>query len=48
LRNAVVPRRTPGCGPTFTIRAWSLRTVTRVHLRRNAVANLWSMLHEHL
>jgi hypothetical protein len=24
-----VPRRTPGCGPTFTIRAWSLRTVTR-------------------
>ena len=24
-----MPRRTPGCGPTFTIRAWSLRTVIR-------------------
>ena len=24
-----MPRRTPGCGPTFTIRAWSLRTVSR-------------------
>src|SRR2546422_11061940 len=29
LRNAVVPRRTPGYGTTFTIRAWSLRAVHR-------------------
>src|SRR2546426_4249051 len=29
LRNAVVPRRTPGYDTTFTIRAWSLRTVSR-------------------
>ena len=29
LRNAVGPRRTPGCGPTFTIRAWSPGTVIR-------------------
>src|SRR5215468_9523841 len=29
LRNAVVPQRTPGCGPTFTIRAWSPGTVIR-------------------
>src|SRR5262249_54000143 len=29
LRNAVVPRPTPGCGPTFTIRAWSPGTVIR-------------------
>ena len=25
----MVPRRTPGCGPTFTIHAWSLRPVSR-------------------
>jgi hypothetical protein len=29
LRNAVVPRRTPGYDTTFTIRAWSLRAVHR-------------------
>src|SRR5499427_6945958 len=29
LRNAVVPQRTPGCDTTFTIRAWSLRAVSR-------------------
>src|SRR5262244_1226920 len=29
LRNAVVPPPTPGCGPTFTIRAWSPGTVIR-------------------
>src|SRR5215471_17360099 len=29
LRNAVGPRPTPGCGPTFTIRTWSPGTVIR-------------------
>ena len=29
LRNAVVPRRTPGYDTPFTIRAWSLRAVSR-------------------
>jgi hypothetical protein len=29
LRNAVVPQQTPGCDTTFTIRAWSPRTVIR-------------------
>ena len=29
LRNAVVSRRTPGYDTTFTIRAWSLQTVSR-------------------
>src|SRR5499433_772303 len=29
LRNAVVAQRTPGSDTTFTIRAWSLRAVSR-------------------